>query len=69
LLTEREMDVWDLLLKSRSEKEIAEELCISTSTVRSHKNKISDKFEIKGKLKITKVATSGTGFSTKSHNV
>jgi DNA-binding NarL/FixJ family response regulator len=69
LLTEREMDVWDLLLKSRSEKEIAEELCISTSTVRSHKNKISDKFEIKGKLKITKVATSGTGFSANSHNV
>ena len=57
-LTEREMDVWELLLLAKSEKEIAEELCISTSTVRTHKNKISEKLEIKGKKKIATVALS-----------
>lgn len=58
LLTKREMEVWELLVFAKTEKEIAEELCISTSTVRSHKNNISEKFEIKGKLKLTQVATS-----------
>jgi two-component system, NarL family, response regulator NreC len=57
-LTEREMDVWELLIRARTEKEIAEELCISTSTVRTHKNKISEKLNIKGKKKIATFALS-----------
>lgn len=64
LLTEREMDVWELLMIAKSEKQIAEELCISTSTVRTHKNNISEKLEIKGKLRITQVATSEVSFLT-----
>ena len=69
LLTEREMDVWELLMIAKSEKQIAEELCISTSTVRTHKNNISEKLEIKGKLKITQVAISRTPFSTLNNYV
>ncbi len=64
LLTEREMDVWELLTISKSEKEIAEELCVSVSTVRTHKNNISEKFAIKGSLRITDLASSRTTFSS-----
>ena len=69
LLTEREMDVWELLMNAKSEKQIAEELFISPSTVRTHKNNISEKLEIKGKLKITQVAISRTPLSTLSNYV
>jgi DNA-binding NarL/FixJ family response regulator len=69
LLTEREMDVWELLMIAKTEKQIAEELCISTSTVRTHKNKISEKFEIKGKMKITQVAISRVSFLTLNNYV
>ncbi len=69
LLTEREMDVWELLICSKTEKEISAELCISTSTVRTHKNKISEKLDIKGKQKITQVAIAQTNFSPTNHYV
>jgi DNA-binding NarL/FixJ family response regulator len=50
VLTEREKDVWDLLLEAKMEKQIAEELFISMNTVKSHKNNITRKLGIpKGK--------------------
>lgn len=55
-LSDREMQVWELLVKAKTEKEIAETLSISTSTVRTHKNKISDKMNIKGKQRLTSFA-------------
>ncbi|MES2520742.1 MAG: response regulator transcription factor [Bacteroidota bacterium] len=55
-LTEREMDVWELLMEAKTEKEIAEILFIGTSTVRTHKNKIAEKLDIKGKKKLSTVA-------------
>ncbi len=57
-LSEREMDVWELLADGKAEKEIAEVLFISTSTVRTHKNRISEKLDIKGKMKLSKLALS-----------
>jgi DNA-binding NarL/FixJ family response regulator len=57
-LTERETEVWELLVKGKSEKEMAEILCLSTSTIRTHKNKISDKLSLKGKKKLSKFALS-----------
>jgi DNA-binding NarL/FixJ family response regulator len=57
-LTEREMDIWELLKEGKSEKEMAEILFLSTSTIRTHKNKISDKLNLKGKKKLSKVALS-----------
>jgi len=55
-LSDREMEVWDLLVQARTEKEIAELLSISTSTVRTHKNKISEKMNIKRKKRLTSFA-------------
>jgi DNA-binding NarL/FixJ family response regulator len=43
VLTEREKDVWDLLLEAKMEKQIAEILFISMSTVKTHKSSISKK--------------------------
>jgi DNA-binding NarL/FixJ family response regulator len=58
ILTNREMDIWELLEDGKSEKEIAENLVIDKGTVRKHKNNISGKLEIKGKMKLTTVAMS-----------
>lgn len=55
-LTDREIQVWELLMKAKTEKEIAEFLSISVSTVRTHKNKISEKMNIKGKKRLSSFA-------------
>lgn len=56
ILTKREMDIWELLQEGKKEKEIAELLFIDKTTVRKHKNNISGKLELKGKIKLTTVA-------------
>jgi DNA-binding NarL/FixJ family response regulator len=43
VLTDREKDVWDLLLEAKMEKQIAEILFISMNTVKTHKSNISKK--------------------------
>jgi DNA-binding NarL/FixJ family response regulator len=48
-LSEREKEVWSLLLKSYSEFEIADELFISVQTVRKHKSNMAEKLNIKHK--------------------
>jgi DNA-binding NarL/FixJ family response regulator len=45
-LTEREKDVWELLLEAKMEKQIAEILFISLNTVKTHKSNISKKLGI-----------------------
>ena len=59
-LSDREIQVWELLVKAKTEKEIAETLSISTSTVRTHKNKISEKMNIKGKQRLSSFAIKNT---------
>lgn len=59
-LSDREMQVWELLVKAKTEKESAETLAISTSTVRTHKNKISEKMNIKGKQRLSSFAIKNT---------
>jgi DNA-binding NarL/FixJ family response regulator len=45
-LSNREREVFQLLAEGRSTKEIADMLCVSTSTVKSHRAKIMEKLEI-----------------------
>lgn len=46
-LTSREREIWNYLLNSKSEKQIAQELSIKVSTVKTHKIHISEKLNIK----------------------
>lgn len=56
LLTDREIDIWTLLLEAKSEFEIANKLHISVFTVRKHKSNISLKLGIKNKRRLTSFA-------------
>lgn len=53
LLSEREVEVWILLLDGKSEYEIAGALYISVFTVRKHKSNIALKLGIKNKRRLT----------------
>ncbi len=55
-LTPREYDVLGLLLQGNSNREIAEELCLSPNTVRSHLQSISGKFGVTSRAKIAAAA-------------
>lgn len=50
-LSKREKEVFELLVKGRSDKEISEELFISLATVRTHVRHIYEKFHIKSRMK------------------
>ena len=54
VLTDREKDIWDLLLEAKMEKQIAEILFISMNTVKTHKSNISKKL---GLSKDTRLST------------
>ncbi|MEA5429128.1 response regulator transcription factor [Arcicella lustrica] len=56
LLSDREIDIWTLLLEAKSENEIANKLHISVFTVRKHKSNISLKLGIKNKRRLTSFA-------------
>ncbi len=55
-LTDREKDVWDLLLEAKMEKQIAEILFISINTVKTHKSNISKKLGISKEKRISTFA-------------
>ncbi len=50
-LTERELEVYDLLAVGKTEKEMSVELNISRNTIKVHKGNIYRKLAIKGKIK------------------
>lgn len=49
ILTKREREVFELLIKNYSTKDIAEELVISEKTVRNHISNVMQKLGVKGR--------------------
>ena len=49
VLTKREREVFELLVKNKTTKEIAEELMISEKTVRNHISNVMQKLGVKGR--------------------
>lgn len=49
ILTKREREVFELLIKNYSTKEIAEKLNISEKTVRNHISNVMQKLGVKGR--------------------
>ena len=49
ILTDREKEVFDLLILNKSTKEIAEGLSISEKTVRNHISNVMQKLGVKGR--------------------
>ena len=49
ILTKREKEVLDLLVKNKTTKEIAEELGISQKTVRNHVSNVIQKLDVNGR--------------------
>ena len=49
ILTKREKEVFELLVKNKSTKEIAQELDISEKTVRNHISNAMQKLGVKGR--------------------
>jgi len=50
LLTKREKEIFHLLTKNYSTKEIAEDLCISEKTVRNHISNVIQKLEVDSRI-------------------
>lgn len=49
ILTKREKEVFDLLVKNKTTQEIAQELKISEKTVRNHISNVMQKLGVKGR--------------------
>ncbi len=49
ILTKREHEIFTLLVKNKSTKEIADKLMISEKTVRNHISNAMQKLEVKGR--------------------
>ena len=49
ILTQREKEVFDLLIKNKTSKQIADELSISEKTVRNHISNVMQKLGVKGR--------------------
>lgn len=49
ILTKREYEIFSLLVKNKSTKEIAKQLKISEKTVRNHISNAMQKLEVKGR--------------------
>lgn len=55
-LSVREMEILELIAKGKSNKQIAEILCISTETVKSHVKNIFRKLEVKNRVDAVRIA-------------
>lgn len=62
LLAKREKDVWKLMTQGKTEKEISSLLFIGTATVKTYKKRIKEKFDFRGKGKLTYLALSKSGY-------
>ena len=56
VLSSREREVLQLIAEGRSTKEIADDLCISSKTVESHRKRIMDRLELRTVAELTKFA-------------
>lgn len=54
-LSDREMQVADLIHLGYIDKEIADELCISTETVRTHRKNINRKLHARNSADVTRI--------------
>ena len=55
-LTEREIEVTRLIVQGKNNKQIAQELYISESTVKNHISNIMDKLSIKSRTELVTIA-------------
>lgn len=64
-LTGRESEIVALLLKGRTYKMVADELCLSENTVKTHIKNIYSKLNIKSKTELVKIFTEGENVISK----
>jgi DNA-binding NarL/FixJ family response regulator len=62
LLAKREKDVWQLMTQGKTEREIGNLLFIGVATVKTYKKRIKEKFDFRGKGKLTYLALSKSGY-------
>jgi two-component system response regulator NreC len=55
-LTRREVDVLKLIVQGYTNRQIAEELCISTRTVEGHRSNLSDKLGLHTRVELVRYA-------------
>ena len=58
VLSKREMQVLDLLCQQKTNQQIADELCIELSTLKTHINRIYKKMEVKNRRQLIKLVCS-----------
>lgn len=56
LLSEREQQVFRMVVEGKSTKEIADILCVSTKTIEKHRGNVSNKLGVHGRLELFKYA-------------
>lgn len=54
-LTQRELEVFELVVDGLSNREVAERLCLSPNTVRSHLQSVSSKLGVSSRMKLAAV--------------
>jgi RNA polymerase sigma factor (sigma-70 family) len=57
-LTAREREVLQLIGEGRTNREIAEQLCLSVKTVEVHRGRIADKLGVRGRSLLVKYSIS-----------
>ncbi|MFW2365658.1 MAG: response regulator [Desulforhopalus sp.] len=56
LLTEREQQVFRMVVEGKTTKEIADILCVSTKTIEKHRSGVTSKLGVQGRLELFKYA-------------